>query len=94
MNLIPIVIACTLIPFAANYIISTPLIQKPRLYLWRWYRYIGHARPFAEVHIKPFDCESCLAFWLSLAYLLYNHVDVFTAIIVALASAFISFKIN
>jgi hypothetical protein len=54
-------------------------VNKYKANPWKWILYR-----------KPFNCELCLTFWISLIYLLLLHLNPFTAIVLAGANAYLT----
>ena len=79
---------------ASNYIALSPPVQWIRFQKWKYLKALKKQDiPYYLVRIKPFDCESCLSFWLTLIVMIATGQGIFAITILPFTAAYIAFKI-
>lgn len=77
------------IALAALFFIQLPPVQRMRMIKWKYRKHKNPGKdiPLSTIRIKPFDCESCISFWVSLIILYINKSEIYNMILLPLSTA-------
>jgi len=89
IELAPLLMAIAL---ASSFFVGLPFIQRIRIMRWNYLKVMRNNNdlPLIAVRIKPFDCFSCLSFWITLLTLTSMQENIFNIILLSFATSQLS----
>lgn len=81
----PLLIAIAL---ASAFFVSLPFIQRIRMIRWNYLKVMKNNNdlPLHTIRIKPFDCSTCLSFWITILTLITMQESCFNILLLSFAT--------
>lgn len=85
IELAPLLISIAL---ASSFFVTLPFIQRARIIRWNYLKVMRNNNdiPLHTIRIKPFDCATCLTFWIVLLTLTIMQENIVNIILLSFAT--------